>query len=171
VRHTGCAFTTKSEAWAQNPDVVEPELHGRPAPKRHNSQTELADTFLERHTAKPRTITTLRGGLTRPLDKFGETPLSELEHMTDELAGFAAQLPERYRYFVMSALRQTCEAGACYGYMTRNPAKIAGSNPMPAPRAVRVYTPKELEAITNELDKRATAAITFAAATGLRPAE
>jgi len=42
---------------------------------------------------------------------------------------------------------------------------------MPPPRAVRVYTQKELKAIAGELDKRPAAAITFAAATGLRPAE
>ena len=59
-------------------------------------------------------------------------------------AGFAATLPERFRYSVMGAFRQTCEAGVRYGYMARNPAKLAGSNPMPAPSAVRVYTPKEL---------------------------
>jgi integrase len=91
--------------------------------------------------------------------------------MTDEIAGFAASLPERFRYSVMAALRQTCEAGVRYGYMTRNPAKLAGSNPMPAPRVVRVYTPKELTTIAKELDKRGAAAITFAASTGLRPAE
>jgi integrase len=42
---------------------------------------------------------------------------------------------------------------------------------MPSPRAVRVYTPKELKGIRGELDKRGASAITFAAATGLRPAE
>ena len=71
----------------------------------------------------------------------------------------------------MSAFRQTCEAGVRYGYMTRNPAKLAGKNPQPRPRAVRVYTADELEAICEELDTRGAAAITFAAATGLRPAE
>ena len=71
----------------------------------------------------------------------------------------------------MSALRQACEAGVRCGYMTRNPAKLAGSNPMPAPRAVRAYTANELEKITGELDRRGSAAVTFAAATGLRPAE
>jgi integrase len=131
------------------------------------------DTFLERHgkVRKPATIETLRWRLKRPLDVYGDTVLADLEHMTDELAGFAVEIPERYRYSVMSALRQACEAGVRYGYMTRNPAKLAGANPMPAPRAVRVYTPKELKAIAAELDKRGGAAIAFAAATGLRPAE
>jgi integrase len=91
--------------------------------------------------------------------------------MTDEVAGFASQLPERYRYAVVSALRQTCEAGVRYGYMTRNPAKLAGKNPQPAPRGVRVFTVDELKAITDELSPKNAAAVEFAAATGLRPSE
>jgi integrase len=42
---------------------------------------------------------------------------------------------------------------------------------MPAPRSVRVYMPKELKKIAKELDRRGAAAVAFAAATGLRPAE
>ena len=84
---------------------------------------------------------------------------------------FAAGLPERFRYSVMSALRQACEAGVRYGYMTRNPAKLAGANPMPSARVVRVYAPKELEKVTKELDRRGAAAVSVAVSTGLRPAE
>jgi integrase len=173
-RHrSGGAFSTKSEAWAHYRDVVEPELRGRPGARRDLTLSELVDTFLERHgkVRKPATIETLRWRLRRPLDDYGDTSLADLEHMTDEIASFGSQLPERYRYSVMSALRQACEAGVRYGYMTQNPAKLAGSNPMPAPRAVRVYTPKELKAIAKELDKRGAAAVAFAAATGLRPSE
>ena len=153
-------------------EVVEPELHGRVV-KRDITLAELVDTFLERHgkAAKPATIETLRWRLKRPLDDYGTTRLADLEHMTDEIAAFAASLPDRFRYSVMSALRQALAAGVRYGYITTNPAKLAGANPMPTPRAVRVYTPKELDKITHELDRRGSAAITFAAATGLRPAE
>jgi hypothetical protein len=141
---SGGALATKSEAWAHYRDVVEPELHGRSIARRDPTLSELVDVYLERHgkVAKPATIGTLRWRLKRPLDDYGTTTLADLEHMTDDLAGFAAGLPERFRYSVMSALRQACEAGVRYGYMTRNPAKLAGANPMPAPRAVRVYTPK-----------------------------
>jgi integrase len=90
--------------------------------------------------------------------------------MTDDLAGFAARQPERFRHAVMSALRQTCEAGVRYGYMTRNPAKLR-PNPQTPPRGVRVFTPKELQSVAKELDARGSAAIRFAAATGLRPSE
>jgi len=41
------------------------------------------------------------------------------QRITDELAGFASRLPERYRYSVVSALRQTCEAGVRYGLPIR----------------------------------------------------
>ncbi|MDQ3381639.1 MAG: tyrosine-type recombinase/integrase [Actinomycetota bacterium] len=78
---------------------------------------------------------------------------------------------QRYRYSVMSAFRQSCEAGVRYGYLTRNPAKAAGKNPMPPPRPVRVFSANELDAIATELDKRGAAAVRFAAATGLRPGE
>ena len=91
--------------------------------------------------------------------------------MTDEVAAFAAGLPERYRYSVMSALRQTVEVGIRYGYLSRNPAKLAGKNPQPKPRGIRVFTAAELDKITVELDVRGAAAVRFAAATGLRPAE
>jgi hypothetical protein len=156
ARHSGGAFPTKSEAWNHYRDVIEPELNGRPAARRDLTLRELVDVFLERHgkIATPRTIRTLRERLRRPLDDYGDTPLAEFEYMTDELAGLAALLSDRYRYSVMSAQRQACEAGIRYGYMTRNPAKLAGANPMPAPREVRVYTPKELTKIAKELDRR-----------------
>ena len=78
-------------------------------------------------------------------------PLAELEGMADEIAGFAVTVPERLRYPLMAAFRQALEAGVRYGYLTRNPAKLAGPNPMPAPREIRVYTADELKAITEEL--------------------
>ena len=71
-------------------------------------------------------------------------PWPKFERMTDEIAGFATTLPERYRYSVVSALRQTCEAGVRYGYMTANPAKLSGKNPQPSPRTVRVFSADEL---------------------------
>ena len=82
----------------------------------------------------------LRGGSSSPQTKFGTVPLVELEGMADEIAGFAVGLPERLRYPIMAAFRQALEAGVRYGYMTRNPAKLARPNPMPAPREIRVYT-------------------------------
>ena len=170
---SGGAFPTKSEAWAHYRDVIEPDLNGRPAARRDVTLSELADTFLDRHgkVAQPRTVDTLRNRMKRPLDDFGDTTLVDLERMTDEIAGFAASLPERFRYSVMAAFRQTCAAGVRYGYLTQNPAKLSGKNPAPPPRSVRVFSRDELKALCGEFDLRGAAAITFAAATGLRPSE
>jgi hypothetical protein len=97
------------------------------------------EVFLERHAtvAKPRTIAELRWRLEQSQEKFGMVPLAELEGMADDLAAFSVGLSERLRYPIMAALRQALEAGIHYGYMTRNPAKLAGPNPMPAPREIR----------------------------------
>jgi hypothetical protein len=155
-RCTGGVFETRSAALRHFRDVVEPKLDGRVVVRKEVTLTELADVFLERHSkiAQPRTIQSLRERLKRPLDAYGDVVLVELEHMTDELAGFASKLPDRYRYSIMSALRQTLAAGVRYGYLGTNPAVLAGQNPMPPPRAVRVFTPEELDAITEELDTR-----------------
>jgi integrase len=51
------------------------------------------------------------------------------------------------------------------------PAKLADPNPMPFPREIRVYTSDELRAIVAELGPLEAAAVSFAAATGLRPAD
>jgi hypothetical protein len=105
---SGGVHESKTAALNHYRDVIEPSLHGRPTARRDLTLQGLADVFLERHgtIAKPRTIETLRGRLSRPLAKFGTVPLSDLEGMTDELAGFASTLPERYRYSVVSALRR-----------------------------------------------------------------
>jgi integrase len=173
VRHSGGAFPTKSEAWAHYRDVVEPELQGRTIARRDVTLVELVDTFLDRHgnVRSPRTVRTLRERMKRPLDRFGEVRLVDLEQMTDEVADFIVTLPARWRHPVVLAFRQTLDAGIRYGYLTANPAKLAGANPQPAPRAIRVYTLDELQRLCAELDKLGSAVVRFAAATGLRPAE
>jgi integrase len=173
VRHSGGAFPSKSAARGHYRDEIEPGLNGRPVARRDLTLSDLVDVFLERHAivAKPRTIAELRWRLKQSEAKFGTVPLAELEGMADDLAAFSVGLSERLRYPIMAALRQTLEAGIRYGYLTRNPAKLAGPNPMPPPREIRVYTTAELEAIVAELDSIAGAAVTFAAATGLRPSE
>lgn len=55
--------------------------------------------------------------------------------------------------------------------MTRNPAKLAGPNRQPAPRAVRTFSRQELFAIGAELSAMYHPLPAFAAATGLRPEE
>ena len=169
---SGGAFSSKTDALNHYRNVIEAELNCAPVARRDLTLSDLVETYLERHAKirKPATIKTLRWRMKRPMDDFGDTALSDLERMTDEIAGFAARQPES-RHSVMSAFRQTCETGVRYGYMTTNPAKLAGPNPQTPPRTVRVYTPDELKAVCPEFDRRGAAAIQFAAATGLRPSE
>jgi integrase len=91
--------------------------------------------------------------------------------MVDELAGWRTKLPERSRYGIVGALRQTLGAAVRWDYMTRNPAKLIGANRQPSPRAIRAYTLAEVDAIGAELSARYQPLPAFAAATGLRPEE
>jgi integrase len=91
--------------------------------------------------------------------------------MSGELATWQARLPERARYGIAQALRQTLEAAVRWGYMTRNPAKLAGPNRQPAPRAVRPFTRAEVDALVAELRPMYRPLPVFAVATGLRPEE
>lgn len=91
--------------------------------------------------------------------------------MVDELAGWQTRLPARSRYGRVQALRQVLEAAVRWGYMGKNPAKLAGPNPQPPPRPVRAFTFAELDALAAELAPRYRPLPLFAAATGLRPEE
>jgi integrase len=91
--------------------------------------------------------------------------------MSGELATWQAKLPERSRYGIVQALRQALEAAVRWGYITRNPAKLAGRNRQEPPRSVRAFSRAELDAITAELLPIYAPLPIFAAATGLRPEE
>jgi hypothetical protein len=69
----------------------------------------------------------LRWRLKQSEKKFRDIPLAALEGMADEIAGYAVTLSERLRYPLMAAFLQACEAGARYGYLTRNSAKLGGA--------------------------------------------
>jgi integrase len=169
-RKTGGVFDTRSAAFTHYRDVIEPELRGEvPA----STLAEFVDVYLARHAAvvRSRTISTLRERLTYATRDYGGVPLAELERMSGELADWQTKLPQRFRYGIVSALRQTLGAAVRWGYMSTNPAKLAGRNPQPPPRAVRAYTVTELDAIGAELSKRYQPLPAFVAATGLRPEE
>ena len=61
-RHRKSPFPSKSAALAHYRNVVEPELRGEPARMPELTLAELADLYLERHTAavRPRTVMELR---------------------------------------------------------------------------------------------------------------
>lgn len=129
---------------------------------------QLADTFLTRHVASDRTIATLRHRLARPLDRFGDVPVVELERMGDDLAAFETTLPERFRYSVMA------RCGRSSGRASRtaiSPRLVTWKNPQPAPRGIRVYTNAEVGKLADELGTTYEPMVRFAAATGLRPDE
>jgi hypothetical protein len=166
-------FPSKSAALIYYLDVIEPQVRGEPAPTPELTLAELVDLYLERHaaTVRLRTIATLRERLRHATAAFGNVPLRDLERMASEIAGWRARQPERVRHARLGALRQVLDAAVRWGYASRNPAKIAGRNPKPAPRAVRAFTPDELDAIAAELPPAFHPLPRIAAATGLRPEE
>jgi integrase len=134
---------------------------------------EHVDRYLDVHAATrdPNTIRVLRERLRRPVAAFGDRQLRELERMAGDLATWQTTLPERSRYGVMQALRQTLATAVRWGDMERNPAKLAGSNPPPPPRGVQTFTIDEITKIESELGPIYGPMIRFAAATGMRPEE
>jgi integrase len=153
--------------------VIEPRLRGDHVRGLELTLGQLVELYLERHAAsvRPRTISTLRERLAHALRAFGDVPLSDLERMSGEVATWQAKLPQRSRYGIVQALRQTLAAACRWGYMSKNPAALAGANRKPAPRPVRAFTRAELDAITAELHPRYRPLPVFVAATGLRPEE
>jgi integrase len=166
-------FPTKSAALAHYRDVIEPQLRGDPAPMPDLTLAGLVDLYLNRHAAsvRLRTIDTLRERLAHATAAFGDVPLHDLERMSGDIAAWQAKLPERSRYGLVQALRQTLGAAVRWGYMSRNPAVLAGRNRQPDPRTVRVYSRDELDALAAELSPAYRTLPTFVAATGLRPEE
>ena len=63
-RRSGGVFKTETQALRHYRDVIEPELNGRPVPRRDLTYSGLVELFLERHAivAKPRTIASCGGG-------------------------------------------------------------------------------------------------------------
>jgi len=166
-------FPTKSAALAHYREQIEPVLLGEPARMPDLTLTALVELYLERHAAsvRPRTIATLRERLGHALTDFGDVTLGDLERMTDDIAGWQSRQPPGVRYGRTGALRQALAAAVRWGYMTQNPAKLAGRNRQPAPRQVRPFTRAELDALAAELAPAYAPLPTFVAATGLRPEE
>ena len=113
ARHSK-TFPSKSAAARHYRDVVEPHLRGEPVPMPEPTLAEFVPLYLERHSVnvRPPTLQTLRERLTYATAAFADVPLRDLERMTDEVASWRATLPERSRYGIVQALRQTLEA-AC----------------------------------------------------------
>lgn len=115
-------------------------------------------------------MTTLRERLAHSVNAFGGVKLSQLERMPIEIADWRTTLPERSRYGIVQALRQTLEAAVRWGLMSRNPARLAGSNPQPRLPEIEPFTRAEIDQLAVELGPWGPVA-TVASGTGLRPSE
>ncbi|HEY8764125.1 MAG TPA: tyrosine-type recombinase/integrase, partial [Solirubrobacteraceae bacterium] len=166
-------FASKSAALAHYRDIIEPQLRGERASMPELTLGEFVPLYLERHgaTVRPRTIATITERLRTAESAFGSVPLRELSGMASEIAAWRARQPEGVRYARLGALRQVLEAAVRWGYVDRNPAKLAGRNRQPAARTVRAFTRAELNALTLELPASYAPLPMFAASTGLRPEE
>ncbi|MDR5728412.1 MAG: tyrosine-type recombinase/integrase [Terriglobia bacterium] len=166
-------FASKSAALAHYREIIEPQLRGEPAAKLDLTFSQFVRLYLERHAAsvRSRTIATLRERLRHAEAQFGDITLRDLERMADEIAGWQAKQPDGIRYGRTGALRQTLEAAVRWGYLSSNPAKLAGRNRQPAARTVRAFTRAEIDAVSLELSPSRASLPAFVAATGLRPEE
>jgi len=181
----GKGFSSPSAArrWLRDHEAATARGHSHANPD--TTLAEFIPIYLQRHAPgrRPRTITDLRKRLAHQRElkpgetctcatcTFGAIPLRELERMSGEIADWQANLPERSRYGIVGALRQTLGAAERWGHIDRNPAKLAGRNPQPPPRTVRAYTRTEIDAISLELSAIYEPLPAVAAATGLRPEE
>lgn len=166
-------FPSRSAALAHFREVIERRLRSEAPAGPALTFAEFVEVYLERHAAsvRPRTISTLRERLAHAIRAFGDVPLRDLERMSGEIASWQAKLPERSRYGIVQAIRQTLEAAVRWDQIARNPAKAAGPNRQPSPRPVRAFTREEIESTAAELSPRYQPLPAFAAATGLRPEE
>jgi hypothetical protein len=121
-RSGGSGFTSRSAAFAHFRDVIEPQLRGELPPSPDLTLADLVEVYLDRHGAirRGRTIETLRERLRLATAVFGDTPLRDLERMSAEIADWQVSLPERSRYGIVQALRQTLNAAVRWDYMGRN---------------------------------------------------
>ena len=144
-----------------------------PTAERTISFAEHVDRYLDAHAVgrDPFTIRTLRHRLGYATAVFGDLTLEELERRVPEIAAWKGTLPEKSQYGIVQALRQALEAAVRYGQMTKNPAKLAGSNPQPKAEEIRPLTQAEVDLIAEELGPKYGPAVVFASETGMRPSE
>ncbi len=172
LRRRRSGFKSRSDARRWYAEVERPRLRGETPRATHLTFAELAERYLLTHAVgrEASTMTTLRQRLAHPVRAFGELKLVELELMAVEIAEWTTCLPERSRYGIVQAFRQTLEAGARWGMITRNPAKLAGSNPQSRRPEIEPFTRAEIDRLAGELGPWGAVAL-FASETGLRPSE
>ena len=158
-------FPSKRAALAHYRDVIEPQLLGEPAPMPDLTLSGLVDALSraprrQRATADDRHAA--RTARARRRAHSASVPLRDLERMSGEIATWQARLPERSRYGVVQALRQTLGAAVRWGYMSSNPALLAGRNRQPR------RAPCARTAATNSTRSRAELPPIYATAADVR---
>lgn len=171
-RRRRSGFTSRSQARRWYEEIERPRLRGDIARPAEMTFSELVTHYLTAHAVgrETSTITTLRERLAYAVRAFGTVKLGQLERMTVEIADWRTTLPEGSRYGIVQALRQTLEAGVRWGLMNRNPAKLAGPNPIPKRPEIEPFTRPEVDRLAKELGPWGVVAV-LASETGLRPAE
>lgn len=171
-RRRRSGFNSRSDARRWYEEVERQRMRGDVVRPAQMTFAELVERYLKTHAVgrEGSTMTTLRERLNHSVTAFGALKLSELERMTVEIAEWQTILPDRSRYGIVQALRQTLEAGVRWGLMTRNPAKLAGSNPQPRQPEIEPFTRTEVDRLAAELGPWGSVAL-FAGETGLRPSE
>jgi integrase len=165
-------FKSKSSALKHYREVIEPRLNGTSGVDPSTTLAEYVDLYLQGHAPNiaASSLTVLRDRLRRATEKFGSTPLSDLERQAPQIRAWRSSLAEGSRFGATQALRQVLEQAIRDGVITRNPAKIAGPNPAPRRPEIEPFTAAEIDQICDELGPWAPM-VRFAAATGLRPCE
>ena len=171
-RRRRSGFPSRSAARAWYEETERSRIRGERPRSEDTTLAELVERYLLAHAVgrEDSTIETLRQRLAHAIDAFGERRLTELERMAAQIAAWRASLPAGSRYGIVQALRQTLEAAVRWDLMTRNPAKLAGSNPQPRRPEIEPFTRAEVDLLAVELGPWGPLAI-FASETGLRPAE
>ena len=112
TRRRRSGFKSRSEARQWYEDVERRRMRGDVARPAQMTFAELVERYLRTHAVgrEASTMATLRERLSHSVSAFGQLKLSELERMNVEIAEWQTTLPERSRYGIVQALRQTLEA-------------------------------------------------------------
>jgi integrase len=132
--------------------------------------TELVEEYLNVHQAAPATLEKLRWLLAKATAAFGDTRLIDLR--SEQICAWRGTLPEGHRFEATQALRQVLNRAVAWQLIDVNPAKRGVANPLrrfPEKRPFETWA--EIATIAACLGPVTGPMITFAAATGLRPAE
>jgi hypothetical protein len=161
-------FPTKTAARDWFRKEIAPRLdRGGPSPE--ITLDQFCDLYLDRwgRTVTARTRETMRERLAPSRRYFEGWTLAELEGAAADIAAWRAGLTDTSRYRLTLALRQTLAAAVRWGYITRNPAVLAGQNPEPRSEELHPFTRAELDALVLELGPVSGPLVIFAAETGL----